>query len=132
MSDLDVVSQILKIIPDATFEFQQEKCIVAKITNKSNLFFGCMRNLSNSDKIEVLKLISCLKNIRHLDLRKNRLNKIIDFDLPELEHLDLASNYLSNVPVWIKNNNLKFLNLGVNNLINIPDWMSNFKELQVL
>ena len=58
-------------VPQATFKFQEDKCIYAQFTNESNLFYGCIRLHSNHDKKQILLLIDKLKNLKYLDLRKN-------------------------------------------------------------
>ena len=130
MSDRDIVAKILSFAPDATFQFDGDVCTYAKLNNKNNIFYGSIRTKKN--KPEIIHLISKLKSLQYLDLRKNRLNEIPDLGLQKLVHLDLASNYLKIVPNWIRKNNLTFLNLGVNNLEIIPEWISEFDELTVL
>lgn len=130
MSDRDVVNKIQSFAHDATFQFEGDLCVYAKLNNKNNLFYGSIRTAKN--KPEILSHISKLKNLRFLDLRKNRIHYLPNLDLHNLVHLDIASNYLCSVPNWIRNNKLTFLNLGVNNLKEIPEWISEFKDLTVL
>lgn len=101
-------------------KFDGEKCVALDFTDENNPYLGTIRH--NQNKIEILNLIDKLKNLKYLNLRKNRIVKSFHLELPELEHLDLGSNYLLTIPPWIQNLNLKFLNLGVNNLTFIPEW----------
>jgi Leucine-rich repeat (LRR) protein len=130
MSDKDVVLRILHYVPDATFEFENDNCIYAKLNNKKNIFYGCIRTCKQ--KNEILLLLRKLENLKFLDLRKNRICSMPDMCFKNLIHLDLASNYLTEVPAWVKHNNIEFLNLGVNNLKLIPDWISKFSNLKVV
>jgi len=132
MSDRDIVKKILKYVPKATFEFEEDNCVSAVLTKKDHIHFGLMRSLSLTDKKEVLNLLAKLKSIRVLDLRKNRIGLIPDLGLEMLEHIDLASNYMGQVPEWIKNKKLKFLNLGVNEIQELPEWINEFTNLEVL
>ena len=96
------------------FEFENDHCIYAKLNNKKNIFYGCIRTCKQ--KNEILLLLRKLENLKFLDLRKNKICSMPDMHFENLTHLDLASNYLTEVPSWVKNNNIEFLNLGVNNL----------------
>jgi Leucine-rich repeat (LRR) protein len=130
MSDRDIVNKILSFAPESSFEFEEDDCISAKLNNKNNIFYGCIRTCKN--KNEVLLLLNKLEKLKFLDLRKNRIHYLPELNFKNLRHLDLASNYLTEVPSWIKHNNLEFLNLGVNNLKSIPEWISELTNLKVI
>lgn len=132
MSDLDIIEEIVRYAPSATFTIEMDRCIKADFTSSDETFIGSFRTLPRIEKEYVLHLINKLKSLKSLNLRKNRLSFVPEMDLPNIEHLDLASNYMCEVPEWIKSCNLSYLNLGVNNLESIPDWISEFKELKVL
>ena len=132
MSDFQIVEEIKKYAPSATFSFENDRCVSGNFTNTNQIFFGSMRTLSNNDKTHVLKLVNSLKSLKFLNLRKNRLCNMPEMFLPNLEHLDLSSNYLGVVPTWVKNCKLIYLSLGVNNLVVIPDWIGDMENLQVL
>lgn len=105
-------------------KFIDDVCVELSLAN-DNVFTGNIRHLGLSEKQEILELISKLHNLQKLDLRKNKLNSIENFQMPNLNYLDVGSNDLKNVPEWIKDCPLKYLNLGANNLAHLPDWFSD-------
>lgn len=73
--------------------------------------------------------ISMLKNLKHLDLRGNRLGKAKIEDLPKLEYLNLERNYLSEIQL-LELPKLDFLNLHENRFSEIE--ISNLPSLKTL
>lgn len=132
MSDVKIVSKILTLVPNASFKLEKDKCVYASFIDKDSTFQGCLRSKTQKEKNAILKLLANLNNLQVLDLRKNRLEKIPEFNMPHLKHLDLASNYLGYVPNFANKLHMNFLNLGVNNLENIPDWIFSLEKLKVL
>ena len=50
MSDRDVVSRILHDVPDATFEFENDHCIYAKLNNKKIFFMDVSEHANKKMK----------------------------------------------------------------------------------
>ena len=132
MKDFDIVEKLKKIIPNAKFEFENERCTSIDLTDDNYIFHGLIRNYSDTSKKEIIQYISKFQNLKKLNLRKNKLLQIPDFDLYNLEFLDLGSNYLKKTPIFFKNSNLKYLNLGVNELKEIPEWFNDFSNLETI
>ena len=133
MKDREIVSKILKMVPSASFNFHNDCCVSLKLTNEDNIFFGLIRHYSPTQKNEIIRLIQNLSSLKVLDLRKNRLGKIDDLSSCPLEELDIGSNYIGELPVWLRNMpTLKTLNIGVNELKKIPDWLPDLTNIETL
>lgn len=130
MSDRETIEDLLRLVPRGKFQIDNDICLGVHLFNESDIWGGLARH--SKEKRKILKLISKLENLRYLDLRKNRFGPITDLGLQKLEYVDLASNYMTEIPKWLKNCPLKYLNLGVNEISNLPDWISEFKQLIVL
>ena len=123
MSDLDIIEEIVRYAPSATFTIEMDRCIKADFTSSDETFVGSFRTLPRIEKEYVLHLINKLKSLNSLNLRKNRLSFVPEMDLPNIEHLDLASNYMCEVPEWIKSCNLSYLNLDWKPVPVIPKYV---------
>lgn len=128
MLERQIVQSIQKLAP-CQANFEQDHCIELQFVDKLHPYYGTMRH--SKDKKTIFELINKLTSLRTLNFRKCRLEIAPDLDLPNLNHLDLSSNYLGKVPEWIRTLALDYLNLGVNNLMQIPDWFSE-QEFKVL
>ncbi|HIE84657.1 MAG TPA: leucine-rich repeat domain-containing protein, partial [Dehalococcoidia bacterium] len=136
MNDRDTLTALQKLVGAVfPYELHGEDCIEIDLTSKDYRHQGLIRHHSNTEKTEILKLISKLDRLQSINLRWNKVYKLPeDFaELRELKHLDLGSNYLGTAPAWIANLiHLKYLNLGVNELTILPEEFSKLTELQTL
>ncbi len=130
MTDLEIVNNLKRIVPLAKFVIDNERCISLDLTDEQYVLHGLARH--SNDKSLILKLISKLTSLKYLNLRKNCFKNIDNLELPNLEYVDIASNYIGHVPDWLRGCELKYLNLGVNELVELPNWMDRFKSLSVL
>ena len=119
MHDIEIANRLRHL---GTFEFHEDECISATLVNDTP-YAGSLRHLTN--KSEIIELVFQMKNLKHLDLRKNNLKKIPSLAaLQKLTYLDLESNHLHSVPSEIQNlSSLQYLNLGVNDLTTLPSWL---------
>lgn len=125
------LKKLIKLVPNVKYRIDNDKCTLLDFTSPYNAFHGLIRHYSISDKKQILNLISKFKDLKYLDLRKNRLMNL-DLDLENLEYLDLGSNYIGVFPNFILNcKNLKYLNLGVNELKTIPEINLNLRTFKV-
>jgi Leucine-rich repeat (LRR) protein len=130
--DRVILDKIIKIAPGTRARFDGERCVSLSLTDPLSIFWGTARHLNTKQKKEILLLTGQLQKLKSLDLRKNRFGPIDKLELPELQHLELSSNYMGEIPEWIKNLRLESLGLGVNELKRVPDWMGSMKELRCL
>ena len=129
MSDREVCGKLTALVPEARCQFHEDDCIGVHLVSPRNAYYGVARH--SKDKAEIVRLMSQLECLRYLDLRKNRITAPT-INTQYLEYLDLASNYLGEVPQFIQYaDELTYLNLGVNNLTEVPDFVVRPK-LQVL
>lgn len=128
MSERLIVERILRMVPNCTITFENGNCVGVDLTNKNCIFEGLIRNYSNKDKEEIVKLISKLPSLKIINLRKNKLLNIPDFDLSKTEFLNLGSNYLKKVRIY--GERLIYLDLSVNELDEAP--VLNCKNLNIL
>src|SRR5262245_26445074 len=114
MRDWDIIEAIKRKAPGVAYVIEDDTCVELRLTGPSSSYHGLIRHASDADKWEILNLVSKLRQLRHLDLRKNKLKRLPDAlgELVDLEFLDLASNYLGKVPPWIERmKRLQYLNL---------------------
>ena len=96
-----------------------EVCTSISFYDESDPFDNTIRK--NKSKIEIIKLVSKLEHLKHVNLRKTRIGNLPEFCSKDIEFLDLSCNDLEEVPNWIlKQKNLNFLNLGANNIKKLP------------
>ncbi|NOQ71605.1 MAG: hypothetical protein GQ574_06375 [Crocinitomix sp.] len=90
-------------------------------------------DLSRASLKEVPKEIFNFKNLRELDLSKNKLTELPNqFVFEKLEVLHLTKNKLEKFPkVICKNKNLKQLFLGKNRISEIPECIGELSELVI-
>jgi internalin A len=128
MSERSIIEKILKMVPNCSITFEGDRCAGVDLTSSNCIFEGLIRNYSNKDKEEIVKLIAELPSLKTINLRKNRLQKIPGFDLSRTEFLNLGSNYLKKVN--IHGEKLLYLDLSVNELEEAP--VLNCKNLVTL
>lgn len=102
------------------YEINDDFCTKISFYKETEIFGSTIRK--NTDKDEILKLVSTFPKLKHLNIRKSRVNFLPEFTTRSLEFLDISCNNLQYFPTWIlKQTHLKNLNLGANNIENIPD-----------
>lgn len=116
----DKIIKTLKKICSFDYEIENNFCTKISFYNENEIFGSTIRKNTNKDII--INLISKFSNLKHLNLKKCRINKIPNFVSNNLEHIDLSCNNLIEFPEWIlKQSKLKFLNLGANFIESVPD-----------
>jgi Leucine-rich repeat (LRR) protein len=96
------------------------KCIEFSVYDEKLLFENSIRHDAN--KLEIVRLIAKLENLKYLNLRKSRIDVLPEFQCLDLEHLDISCNGISSFPSWILNlHKLHYLNIGSNQIKFIPD-----------
>jgi Leucine-rich repeat (LRR) protein len=91
--------------------FINDNCVSLSLNNDQSPFNGVIRHFPSYEKQNILNIISDLKHLKFLDLRKNLLCTFpASFgDLINLEHLNLGSNNLNEIPSFVfKNKKLIF------------------------
>ncbi|MFN7139993.1 MAG: hypothetical protein ACK4UN_11725, partial [Limisphaerales bacterium] len=78
------------------FELNGERCIALDLTADDYIWSGLIRHHSNDEKQEILELVCRLKELKRLNLRRNKLGLLPESfsELTELEQLNLGSNHL--------------------------------------
>src|SRR3954463_3582256 len=120
MSDLDVIRELHRRVGrDFSYEMEGESVVGLSLASDAFIFGGLIRHHSAQEKNDILLLVSRLKQLRKLNLRRCMLGTMPEAmsELVQLKHLDLGSNCLGEVPGWIGwIHDLEYLNLGVNQL----------------
>jgi Leucine-rich repeat (LRR) protein len=136
MHDLDVIRELRRCVGrDFSHEMEGESVVCLSLASDDFIFGGLIRHHSAQEKYEILLLISRLKQLRKLDLRRCMLGRMPDEmgELVLLKHLDLGSNILGEVPDWIEGiHDLEYLNLGVNRLTALPPFLGKFDNIRTL
>ena len=133
--DFACVDWIRSRVPKVTSRFEGESCVELRLTDPNSLFYGLIRHFSPVEKAEILDRVCQLRNLKVLDLKKNRLGALpaeMGF-LTGLEHLNLSSNCLGVAPEWLSRlRQLRYLNLGMNDLRELPVGICEMENLEVL
>ena len=115
-----------------------------KIINDKNLLEYVTKINITRRNINNLGLLSCIKNLNHLDLRNNcivDIKPLVDASFLKLEFLNLSSNKIGNDSIphlkHFKFTYLKYLNLDSNNISDYGIFFAlsnnkNFKQLEQL
>jgi len=122
MSDRHVIEKMLSLAPCGRFRFEGDFCVSVDLTDATNPFVGVVR--FSEDKKKIIRLLSKLEKIEHLNLQKNCFNEPVEINPNKLISLNLSSNYMKKVPRCIGFAfNLEELELGVNELDQFPEWL---------
>jgi Leucine-rich repeat (LRR) protein len=135
-SDPEILRQIeTKIGRSVRSEMEEDRCVALALTSEDYLYHGLIRHHTTAVKQKILQLICRLRELKRLDLRRNKVGQLpSEFSaLTQLEHLNLGSNYLGGVPEQLRAlQQLKFLHLGNNDIVEIPNFVGDFANLEVL
>jgi Leucine-rich repeat (LRR) protein len=119
MSDLIKINK-LKNLCDFSYTIKDNRCESISFYDPNYIFENTIRK--NSLKEDIVKTISELPYLRHVNLRKSRINYFPNFASNDIEYLDISCNNISKIDEKkINFPKLKFLNLGSNNLTKLPD-----------
>ena len=98
-----------------------------------------LENLENltieKSNLKVIKDITSLKNLKQLNLRQNKIEKIPDdiLNLINLEYLNLQDNKINGLPTQVYDlKNIKELNLSDNPLFNLNISSTDWKFLKII
>ena len=117
------------------FEMEGDRCVGLDLTSEDDPHHGLIRRHSFAEKQAILRQLCRLRNLRKLNLRRNKLGVLPpEFaELRELEVLILGSNCLGQVPPQIARlERLKSLHLGNNDIRELPPFMGGFAHLEYL
>ena len=136
MLDIDILKQIQRLVGcNFNYKIEDGKCVEVSLNDANYIYQGLIRNHTYKDKQNILELISKLKNLKKLDLRRNKLDNLpasIE-NLENLIFLDIGSNYLKEIPDFIGDfKKLEYLNISVNELTKCPTLfykLPNIKKL---
>ena len=118
-SDEKIVSD-LKDMCDFHYKMEERQCVEISFYDESSVFGGTIRR--NNQKKQIIELIAKLKKLKHLNIRKCKINDLPEIKSKNLEYLDLSCNEINSIPNWVfLQPNLRFLNLGSNKIESIPD-----------
>jgi Leucine-rich repeat (LRR) protein len=122
-SDINVFNAIRKLCY-CTGAFEEDRCVSLDFTDERSVYTGTIRHFSQTEKQEVLSLMGRLQNLERLNLKKNQLFFLGEYNFPNLKWLDISSNSLDRTPDWLQRCPLEHLDLGANNIEKLPDWLS--------
>lgn len=114
---------------------QNGRCVELSLCDDEALFHGLIRHHTQAAKLEMLRMISRLTELRKLNLRRNRLGVLPEEfnQLTKVEDLNLVSNYLGEFPRHIRGfSQLKRLALGNNDIAELPAWCNELQNLEYL
>jgi hypothetical protein len=124
---------------------------IGECVSLNNIYISCvgfsklpkslsmLKNLENltieNSNLKVIKDIVFLKNLKQLNLRQNKIEKIPDdiLNLINLEYLNLQDNKINDLPTQVYDlKNIKELNLSDNPIFNLNISSTDWKFLKIL
>lgn len=136
MLDIDIIKTLKKNLSlDFKYKLIEDKCTELFLNSHKNIFVGSIRHFSDSEKNDILNLISDLTNLQILDLSFNKIKEIPEkfSNLRNISNLNLKSCNLLELPHFLKEcTTITSLNLSSNHLTKLPDFVNNLTHLQYL
>lgn len=118
MNDEDRIEKLKSL---CSFQYvMKNDCCESISFYENNVFENSIRR--NPLKEEIVKIASEFPNLRHVNLRKSRINNFPNFISKNIEYLDISCNNISEITKkQLEFPKLEFLNLGSNYLEEICD-----------
>lgn len=118
MSDLQTIKK-LKLKCDFEYELDKDGfCIKISFHDENHFLKNTIRK--HPDKEKIIKIVSKFPKLRHVNLRKCRIDFFPSFKSSDIEYLDCSCNNIESVSDF-NFEKLFFLNLGSNKIEKLPN-----------
>ena len=119
-SDESIINELINMGGNFYYKMEEDRCVEVSFYDELSVFGGTIRK--HPRKRQMIESVAKLPYLKHLNIRKCKIEKMPEMQSRSFEYLDLSCNGIEHVPAWvISQPHLKFLSLGANNLHSIPD-----------
>lgn len=119
MNDKKIISELEQLCK-FSFEMEDEFCVSISFYKDDDAFGSTIRR--HPLKQYIVDSISKMPNLKSVNLRKSKINRVPKFVSKKLEYLDLSCNNIHSISeADLDQPQLQFLNLGANQLSQLPN-----------